>query len=67
MLRGQVAKADVLVQGWRGTSAGHPPGSGPTFGFYYKDDEVAWVRAEEGIDLRAIVDEAFRRSAEPPS
>ena len=36
----------------------HPPGSGPTYGFNYKDDETAWVRAEEGIDLQRIVDEA---------
>lgn len=36
----------------------HPPGSGPTFGFNYKDDETAWVRAEDGIDLQGIVDEA---------
>lgn len=35
----------------------HPPGSGPTFGFNYKDDETAWVRAEDGIDLQSIVDE----------
>jgi hypothetical protein len=37
----------------------HPPGSGPRFGFNYKDDEIAWVRAEEGIDLQGIVDEAL--------
>ena len=37
----------------------HPPGSGPTFGFNYKDDEIAWVRAEDGIDLQGIVDEAL--------
>jgi hypothetical protein len=37
----------------------HTPGSGPRFGFNYKDDEIAWVRAEEGIDLQAIVDEAL--------
>jgi ClpA/ClpB-like protein len=36
----------------------HPPGSGPTFGFNYKDDETAWIRAEDGIDLQGIVDEA---------
>jgi len=24
----------------------------------HKDDDVAWVRAEEGIDLQQIVDEA---------
>lgn len=35
----------------------HPPGSGSTFGFNYKDDETAWVRAEDGIDLQSIVDE----------
>jgi hypothetical protein len=45
----------------------HPPGTGPTFAFNYKDDDVAWVRAEEGIDLQLIVDEALERSAEPPS
>lgn len=37
----------------------HPPSPGPTFGFNYKDDETAWVRAEEGIDLQGIVDEAL--------
>lgn len=37
----------------------HPPGAGPTFGFNYKDDEIAWVRAEDGIDLQGIVDEAL--------
>jgi Clp amino terminal domain, pathogenicity island component len=37
----------------------HPPGRGPTFGFNYKDEEVAWVRAENGIDLQGIVDEAI--------
>ena len=37
----------------------HPPGSGLRFGFNYKDDEIAWVRAEEGIDLQRIVDEAL--------
>jgi hypothetical protein len=37
----------------------HPPGSGPTYGFNYKDDETAWVRAEDGIDLQGIVDEAM--------
>lgn len=37
----------------------HPPGSGPTFGFNYKDEETAWVRAEDGIDLQGIVDEAL--------
>ena len=37
----------------------HPPGSGPTFGFNYKDDEVAWAQAEDGIDLQGIVDEAL--------
>lgn len=37
----------------------HPPGSGPTFGFNYKDDEIAWVRAEDGIDLQGTVDEAL--------
>ena len=37
----------------------HPPGSGPTYGFNYKDDDTAWVRAEDGIDLQGIVDEAL--------
>jgi hypothetical protein len=37
----------------------HPPGSGPTYGFNYTDDETAWVRAEDGIDLQSIVDEAI--------
>lgn len=37
----------------------HPPGSGPTYGFNYKDEETAWVRAEDGIDLQSIVDEAI--------
>jgi ClpA/ClpB-like protein len=37
----------------------HPPGGGPTFGFNYKDDETAWVRAEDGIDLQRIVEEAI--------
>ena len=37
----------------------HPPGAGPKFGFNYKDDDVAWVRAEDGIDLQGIVDEAL--------
>jgi hypothetical protein len=37
----------------------HPPGSGSTFGFNHKDDEIAWVRAEDGIDLQGIVDEAL--------
>ena len=37
----------------------HPPGSGPTYGFNYKDEETAWVRAEDGIDLQGIVDEAI--------
>jgi hypothetical protein len=45
----------------------HPPGTGPTFGFNYIDDDVAWVRAEDGIDLQSIVDEALRQSEEPPS
>jgi hypothetical protein len=39
----------------------HRPGSGPTFGFNYKDDETAWVRAEDGIDLQSIVDEALAK------
>jgi hypothetical protein len=43
----------------------HPPGSGPTFGFNYKDDDTAWVRAEEGIDLQGIVDEALAQDPEP--
>lgn len=38
----------------------HPPSpAGPTFGFNYKDDETAWVHAEDGIDLQGIVDEAL--------
>lgn len=41
----------------------HPPGSGPTYGFNYKDDETAWVRAEDGIDLQSIVDEAIASDA----
>ena len=41
----------------------HPPGSGPTFGFNYKDDETAWVRAEDGIDLQSIVDEGLASDA----
>ncbi|MFF3224755.1 Clp protease N-terminal domain-containing protein [Nocardia suismassiliense] len=39
----------------------HPPGSGPRWGFNYKNDEIAWARAETGIDLRGIVDEALAR------
>ena len=42
----------------------HPPGSGPTFGFNYKDDETAWVDAEDGIDLQGIVDEALTQKPE---
>lgn len=42
----------------------HPPGSGPTFGFNYKDDETAWVDAEDGIDLQGIVDEALAQKPE---
>jgi len=37
----------------------HPPGSGPTFAFNYKDDDTAWVRAEDGIALQRIVDEGL--------
>ena len=37
----------------------HPPGAGPKLGFNYKDDDVAWVRAEDGIDLQGIVNEAL--------
>lgn len=40
-------------------TARFPPGSGPAWGFNYKDDEVAWASAEAGIDLQAIVDEAL--------
>ena len=41
----------------------HPPRpEGPTFGFNYKDDETAWVRAEDGIDLQGIVDEALAQA-----
>ena len=43
----------------------HPPGSGPKFAFNYKDDDVAWVRAEDGIDLQGIVDEALAQGPEP--
>ncbi|MBL1077210.1 hypothetical protein JK358_22685 [Nocardia sp. 2] len=39
----------------------HPPGKGPTWGFNYKDDDTACVRAEAGIDVQAIVDEATAR------
>ena len=42
----------------------YPPGGGPVFGFNYKDDETAWVRAEEGIDLQGIVDEATAPDAD---
>lgn len=42
----------------------HPPGAGPTYGFNYKDDEIAWVRAEDGIDLQGIVDEALAQGPE---
>lgn len=45
----------------------YPPGTGPTFAFNYKDDDLAWVRAEEGINLQLIVDEALARGAEPQS
>ena len=38
----------------------HPPSpDGPSISFNYKDDESAWVRAEDGIDLQVIVDEAL--------
>jgi ATP-dependent Clp protease ATP-binding subunit ClpA len=38
----------------------HPPTpEGPSISFNYKDDETAWVRAEDGIDLQRIVDEAL--------
>jgi ATP-dependent Clp protease ATP-binding subunit ClpA len=38
----------------------HPPSpDGPSISFNYKDDETAWVRAEDGIDLQGIVDEAL--------
>lgn len=38
----------------------HPPGpDGPSISFNYKDDETAWLRAEDGIDLQGIVDEAL--------
>ncbi|MFI9406677.1 Clp protease N-terminal domain-containing protein [Nocardia sp. NPDC052316] len=40
----------------------HPPGSGPRWGFNYKSDEIAWARAESGIDLHGIVDEALART-----
>ena len=38
----------------------HPPSpDGPSISFNYKDDDTAWVRAETGIDLQGIVDEAL--------
>ena len=38
----------------------HPPSpDGPGISFNYKDDETAWVRAEDGIDLQGAVDEAL--------
>ncbi|WP_107654359.1 Clp protease N-terminal domain-containing protein [Nocardia suismassiliense] len=43
--------------------ARHPPGSGPQWGFNYKNDEIAWARAETGIDLHGIVEEALARIA----
>ncbi|PXX66372.1 ClpA/ClpB-like protein [Nocardia tenerifensis] len=39
----------------------HPPGSGSKWAFNYKNDDVAYVRAESGIDLQGIVDEALAR------
>lgn len=42
----------------------HPPANGPRFAFNYKDDDVAWVRAEDGIDLQGIVDEALAQGPE---
>ena len=39
----------------------HPPGSGPTFGFNHDGAERAWVDAEDGIDLQAIVDAVLRQ------
>ena len=42
----------------------HPPGDGPTYGFNHDGADRAWVVAEDGIDLRAIVDAAA--SEHPP-
>ena len=36
----------------------HPVGIGPTYGFNHDGAERAWVNAEDGIDLQAIVDSA---------
>jgi ATP-dependent Clp protease ATP-binding subunit ClpA len=36
----------------------HPPGAGPSYGYNHDGDSVAWVVAEDGIDLQAVVDEA---------
>jgi hypothetical protein len=36
----------------------HPVGGGPTYGFNHDGGERAWVNAEDGIDLQAIVDSA---------
>lgn len=38
--------------------ARHPVGVGPTYGFNHDGAERAWVNAEDGIDLQAIVDSA---------
>ncbi|MFG1796526.1 hypothetical protein [Nocardia sp. NPDC049149] len=37
----------------------HPPGDGLTWGFNYKNNETAYIRAETGIDVQAIVAEAL--------
>ena len=43
----------------------HPPAAGPKFVFNYKDDDSGWIRAEDGIDLQGIVDEALSHKPEP--
>ena len=42
----------------------HPVGVGPTYGFNHDGAERAWVNAEDGIDLQAIVNSAV---AEDPA
>jgi hypothetical protein len=44
-----------------GRAVGRPVGHDV---FNCEDDDVAWVRAEPGIDLQAIVDEALAREPE---
>lgn len=46
------------------TERHRPRPGGPTFGFNYKDDDTAWARAEDGIDLQGIVDEALVEDVE---